>query len=54
MLMAYLADHGLSVRGSEFGRFESASPWEPVIFNFPSRAASWCGLGPRLSEMNLR
>ena len=27
----------------EFGYFESASPGEPVIFDYPSRAAVRCG-----------
>ena len=40
--------------GLEFGHIVSASPWEAVIFPFPSRAAVRCGLGPRLSAMNLR
>jgi len=42
------------LRPLEFGPLESASPREPVIFPFPSRAAVRCGLGPWLSEMKLR
>ena len=43
-----------ATRGLEFGHFKSASPWEPVIFHVPSRAAVRCGPGSLLSEINLR